>query len=58
MQCSVSIFCVSASSGSSIKVRLEIVDVFLSFPVRGDQVVSQLEPIHRRRPRGVVRVAP
>jgi hypothetical protein len=33
MQYSVSIFCVSASPGSSIKVRLEIVDVFLSFPV-------------------------
>ena len=56
MQYSVSIFCVSASPGSSIKVRLEIVDVFLSFPVCVDYVVSQLEPIHRRRPRGVVRV--
>ena len=58
MQYSVSIFCVSASSGSSIQVRVEIVDVCLPFPVCVDQVVSQLEPIYGRRPRGLVRVVP
>jgi len=40
MQRSVSIFCVSASSGRSIYVWTEIVDVAPRFPMCVDQVVS------------------
>jgi hypothetical protein len=54
MQCSVSLFCVSASSVPP--TYDEIVDVARSFSMGVDQVVSQAQPIHRRRPRGVVRM--
>jgi hypothetical protein len=56
MQRSVSIFCVSTSSGRSIHVWPEIVDVGPRFTMCVDQVVSQVEPILRRKPQGVVRV--
>jgi hypothetical protein len=56
MQRSVSIFCVPTPSGRSIHVWPEIVDVAPRFTMCVDQVVSQVEPIHRRKPRGVVRV--